>query len=325
MTGDYVSQRYFWRSAPAGIDISTLLLGNPSGLLWGGIPSAAYAALGVDAFEQVAWIGPGVIALAAAGLLLRRRDPSLRAWIVAGIIFFIWAFGPYLVAFGRDLQVLMPATLVRFVPFVSNARIPARAIVVVYLCLAVLAAFGFAALRDRGREGLAAVLFLLVVLDGFPARARAFRIDRPAVYDALAARTEAGAVCELPLGIRDGFAERGRANSSVQLYQTIHGRPIAGGFVARLPPRLTAAYEADPVLGPLLRLSEGHPLATEHVLNPDRATAALIANGFRFVVVDVAAAPPDLLTYTRTGLHLKLLAADGGRELYEVVEPTPAR
>jgi len=28
-SGDYVSQTYFWRTAPAGIDLATVLFGNP--------------------------------------------------------------------------------------------------------------------------------------------------------------------------------------------------------------------------------------------------------------------------------------------------------
>ena len=34
--GDYESQPYFWRSAPPGIDVAALALGNPIGVLNGG-------------------------------------------------------------------------------------------------------------------------------------------------------------------------------------------------------------------------------------------------------------------------------------------------
>ena len=35
VNGDYVTQQNFWRSAPDGIDLLTLALGNPFHGLWG--------------------------------------------------------------------------------------------------------------------------------------------------------------------------------------------------------------------------------------------------------------------------------------------------
>jgi hypothetical protein len=325
LRGDYVSQRYFWRSAPPGVDVATMVLGNPAGLSWSGLPLRAYGALGIDGVEQVAWFGPGTIALAAAAWMLRRRDPALRPWFVTAAVFLVWALGPMLVAFGRDTGVLLPAMLVRFVPIVSNARIPARAIVVVYLAAAVLAAYGYAALRDRGRSRLALALLLLVVLDGFPAPARVYVIERSPVHDALASRAEPGAVCDLPLGLRDGFGERGRFDSRVLLFQTVHGRAICGGFVARLSPRVAAFYESDFALGPLLRLSERRPLAEEQTPDVDRVSAALLTHGIRFLVVDVRAAPPDLLEFVRERIRARRIMSADGRDLYEVVQPAGVR
>ena len=325
--GDYVTQRYLWRSAPPGVDVGTLLLGNPVGVLWGSLPSKAYAALGIDLVEQLAWFGPAVTALAVFAIASAKSvsfwraneaGSQLRAWIAVGAVFSIWALGPFLVAFGRQVHLLLPATLVRFVPIVSNARIPARAIVVVYLAAAVLAACGFAALRERGRTALAWVLFAALVLDYAPRTVRVFHVDRPSIYDVLRGHPAPGGVCELPLGLRDGFGERGRLDSRVLFYQTIHQRPIAGGFVARLPPRIVAAYDGDRILGPLLRLSEGQPLAGERTLDPAEGSDALIAHGFRFVVIDRELAPPDLLAFVDRALRLREIARDGNRVLYEV-------
>ena len=365
--GDYVTQRYLWRSAPPGVDVGTALLGNPVGLLWGRLPASLYAALHIDLVEQIAWFGPAVTALAVIAIAsaqnvpswrandavpaddpgpvegsdssgttcprkVRKRGqtpihttaaqsgvrPQVRAWTAAGAVFLIWALGPFLVAFGRHVHVLLPATLVRFMPIVSNARIPGRAIVVVYLAAAVLAACGFAALRQRGRATLAWLLFAAVVLDYAPRTAQVFHVERPSIYDVLRTHPAPGGVCELPLGLRDGFGERGRFDSRVLFYQTIHQRPIAGGFVARLPPRIVAAYDADRILGPLLRLSEGQPLASERTLEPSEGSDALIAHGFRFVVIDRELAPRDLLTFTDRALKLREIARDGNRVLYEV-------
>ena len=50
------------------------------------------------------------------------------------------------------------------------------------------------------------------------------------LYDVLARQTGPGSVCELPIGLRDGFGELGRLDMRVLYYQTLHGRPITGGF-----------------------------------------------------------------------------------------------
>jgi len=316
--GDYVTQKYFWRSAPPGIDVSTLLLGNPGGLFWGGLPSRAYTALGVDQIEQIGWLGPGVLVLCVMALRSGREDRT-RIWSAVAAVFFLWALGPFLAAFGRHVHLLLPAVLLRFVPGLNNVRIPARAIVVVYLAAAMLAAHAFAMLRERNASGLAALLGLLVVLDYAPAPVRVFRVDDPSVYETLRQLPGDGALCELPLGVRDGFGERGVADSRTLFYQTIHERPITGGAISRLPPRTFSAYDTDPVLGPLLHLSEGRPLASERVLDASGASQALLAHGFRFVMLNRETSPPDLIEYVEHGLSLRPIAADGARQLFEIV------
>jgi hypothetical protein len=319
--GDYVTQKYFWRSAPPGIDMATLLLGNPRGLVWSGYPDRAYAALHVDRVEQIGWLGPGLIALCAIVMLRRTGDPRLRIWTALASVFFVWAAGPFLAAFGHSLHVLLPATLVRFIPAMNNVRIPARAMVVVYLAAAMLVAHAIALLSEHRRTTLAALLALLIIVDYVPAPAEVFHVDRPAVYETLRRQRGSGGVCELPLGLRDGFGERGPADSRTLFYQTIHERPITGGAVSRLPRRIFTGYESDPVLGPLLRLSEGQALGEQRVLDATAASEALLANGMRFIVLNLQTSPPDLVDYVHKGLQLKFLDADAGHQLYEIVVP----
>lgn len=318
--GEYVTQRYFWRSAPRGVDLATLFLGNPSGLLWHGVAARAYTRLGIDAVEQVAWLGPGVAALCGAALRFREANPGVRLWVAISTVFGIWALGPSLVAFGHDTRALLPGVLVRYLPIVANARIPARAAVLVYLSAAVLCAIGLAELRRRGRAGLAAVLAAVVLIDYLPRPVPVYRLDRPAPYEELARRTDEGILCELPLGLRDGFGETGRFDARVLTYQMIHRHPITGGFVARLSPKLLDAYDRSPILGVLLRLSAGKPLAGERVLPRAEGAAALHSMGIRFVMLNRLTAPVDLVAYVRNALPLRVVSEDGERTLYEVMQ-----
>jgi len=321
--GGYVTQKYFWRSAPAGVDLATLALGNPSGLLWANAPAALYSRFHIDSVERVAWLGPGLVALAGAAMGLRRRDRRVTLWTAVAIVFGIWALGPRLQAFGRDLHVFLPALLLRYVPLASNARMPGRAMVVVYLAAAMLAAIGFDALVETGRRGLACGLAVLLLLDCLPSAPALYHPDRPSTYEALT-QQGAGTVCELPMGLRDGFGEAGLLDMRTMYYQTIHGRPMTGGFVARLDPRILRAYQQDAVLGVLLRLSAGAPLAAQQPLPPAAAGASLINQDIRFVMLNRRTAPPDLVRYVELSLPLRPLARDDERTLYAVAPPFTA-
>jgi hypothetical protein len=143
-------------------------------------------------------------------------------------------------------------------------------------------------------------------------------MDRPAIYDTLRDRVEQGAVCELPLGIRHGLGGNGAFDDRVLFYQTIHQRPLTGGFVARLPASVASAYEADPLLAGLLRLSEGEGEASQPL--PDRQLAAerLRALGIAFVVLNRGSASPKLTDYVEQVLPLTLIGEEGSRALYLV-------
>src|SRR5437763_946328 len=45
-TDDYVHQEYYWRSAPPGIDVASLMLGNPQSPLLGQVTRHAYERFG---------------------------------------------------------------------------------------------------------------------------------------------------------------------------------------------------------------------------------------------------------------------------------------
>ena len=123
---------------------------------------------------------------------------------------------------------------------------------------AVLGAITAAEWRRGSRHGLLILVLVSLVLaaDYLPAPFPLTALDRPEIYETLRDRREHGAVCELPLGIRDGFGEHGSFDDRVLFYQTIHQRPLVGGFIARLPAAVITTYQGDPLLAGLLRLSE---------------------------------------------------------------------
>jgi hypothetical protein len=138
----------------------------------------------------------------------------------------------------------------------------------------------------------------------------------PDIYSTLS-ELEPGVLLELPLGIRDGFGAEGRLDHEALFHQTDHQRPIAGGFVARLSPRLLSRYTTEPVLSSLLTLSDGRSLSPQNVARDRAAAAARLEEwGVSVVVVRKRDASAELNQYVREVLGVRLIREDAQRELY---------
>jgi hypothetical protein len=316
--GDLVPATRMWRS-PLGVDAAALVLGNPLHPVYGAAVRALYARFDINVVESAAWIGVvPLVLLWRAGR--GREDAAARIWWVLAACFLLWALGPHLRVLGVNTGLVLPQMLARLVPIVADARVPGRAMVVVYLAVAVLVARSVARGQGAWARPVAQYgLLLLVVVDYLGAPVPLTRLDYPRVYAALATLPAEGAVCEIPLGYRDGWIARGGRDERVLFYQTLHRKPIVGGLVSRLPSRIQRAYDADEAIGPLLRLSEGETL-TPAVIEQGRARAqaALRRNGVAYLVINRATAPEPLMRYVESVFDLTLLARDGARDLYRV-------
>ena len=51
-------------------------------------------------------------------------ERAARTWLLLGCVFLVWSAGPFLRVFGIDTGLPLPQVLLRYVPVVSNARIP---------------------------------------------------------------------------------------------------------------------------------------------------------------------------------------------------------
>jgi hypothetical protein len=109
-------------------------------------------------------------------------------------------------------------------------------------------------------------------------------------------------------------------------YQTVHKRPLVGGYLSRLPRSVVTAYAADPLLNFLLDASEPDgKIAVGAKLPSGRIIAdSLRANGISFVVLDRAAASAMLTQYVEA-MALNLVATEGDRSLYVVAPASSAR
>jgi hypothetical protein len=310
--GDYATQAYVWRNAPPGIDLASLVLGNQLSPLTGALTRAAYQRFGINAVESAAWLGvvPTVLVIAAWPLRTRRW---VRAVFGIGVVFLIWALGPYLRVLNYNTGIMLPQTIARFVPILANARIPGRAFAVVQLAAALLGAAAVASWRG-GRQparAIVALVFAGLLVDYWPGSRVTTQMRVPAVYETL--RTlPAGDVLELPFGIRDGFGEHGSLDHRSLFYQTVHGHDEMGGFVARLSPKTEASFEGDPVMGPILRLSEH---ADPGAAAPCRSS---LVCSTKYVVIDERTASPELQAFVSGVFAMDPVASADGLTLYSV-------
>lgn len=312
LDGEYVSPRVLWRSSPPGGDLLTLLLGHPAHLLTGEWTVRTYQRLGIDPIEQTLWLGLVPLLLLAAWRRSWIHDRSARRWLVAGVIFGILTLGPFLWIGGVDTGLTLPHAALRYLPGISNARMPGRGVVVVQLAAAVLLAIAWR--RRQPGAPVATVLVALIVLESLPGRTPLYQLPVVDAVDRTLAGSSTGAVLELPTGLRDGFGERGAFDHRALVHQIAHGRPLAGGFVARLSPRTLGLYEDDPVLSRLLTSAHDEAVALP-------SAASLAERGFSYLVIN-----RDLLDESRlpagslAAAGYRYDTADGPRELFRIAK-----
>jgi hypothetical protein len=327
-----VTPEYGWRSIPHGVDLLAPLFGHPLHPLFHAASTRAYGALRQDFVEVIGWMGvvPPLL------FVLTRWSPAareeLRIWRVVAIAFAVWALGPFLTIGGFDTGLKLPVILLRFVPFVANARMPGRAMVGVFMALGVLLAIQLAgttkspiarsAIGDLAsqwrpwwratlaRPAIQWLAIALVIFEYWDAPVPTTMLDRPAVYDALAA-AEPGAVCEVPLGIGDGLSGGvGSQDRRVLFYATLHEHPLVGGYIGRMPADAAERYQRTPVAGTLLALSDGAALPAYP--NLDAASSPC-----RYLMVRRATTPLPLASYLQL-LALERIAGDSERDLYRI-------
>ncbi|MGC8873955.1 MAG: hypothetical protein ACP5SI_05840 [Chloroflexia bacterium] len=263
--------------------------GHPLWGQWAALLSARY-----NPTEGLLYLGVIPLALAATGL--RRRWQGRGFWLATALGGFVLSLGPVLHVAGRIVtwrgsRILLPYGVLYLLPLMDILRTPARFGLLVVLAVGLFAAVGMASLLRRPflREGqrwlLAGLCALLVCGEQawlpFPVEPA----EVPAFYRDLAEVGDGRAVLEVPIARYPAdYTER-------MFYQTVHGHPIYGGFVARGDPHLP--YERIPgfrlfrALGPVREITDGDAAGL-------RAQALAALNHYRagYVVLQRTALTP---------------------------------
>jgi hypothetical protein len=318
-SGDYVTQSSSLKSSPRGVDLVTVALGPPFNGVLGSSVRGLYDRLGIDAMEASAWIGVSLTVLLVMSLRGADTARELRRWLGLTGLFAIWALGPFLIVVARNTGVLLPQAAAQIIPVLNNARIPGRAMTIVALALVVVLSIALSRRKHARPMWALSILSGLAIVESIGAPLPLTAMPGPGVYADIATDVRTGAVLTIPFGVRDGFGEKGRLEHESLYGQTIHRRPLVGGFLARLPPRVWAWYEETEPYRTLLALSSGSASTSlpscEHVL------AGLRAASVEFVVWHPADASATLREFV-TQLPLRRLSQDDERVLF-AVDATP--
>jgi hypothetical protein len=323
-SGDYVTQVSSLKSGPGGVDLATIVLGPPFGGIAGDTVRRAYQATGLDVMESSAWIGLAPILL--LGLVLRGTpsSPETRRWLAISALFAVWAFGPFLTVLGHNTGLLLPQALAHFIPIVNNARIPARALAVCALALTTVIAVAWSGLGGPKGPPLRWVIVAIAIAESIGAPLPLALVTNPGVYADLAGSGESGTVLTVPFGVRDGFGEKGLLEHDSLYGQTIHGRPLAGGFIARLSPRVWTWYQETEPYRTLLALSA--PGAAQVPLPTcESVRDGLRAASISHLVLYPRDTPDALRSFIESHMILRRVREDDQRVLFavDVTRPGP--
>ena len=236
--------------------------------------AAIYRDLGKNN-QWMPYLGWLALLLGVVGVIAQRRRSI--GWLISGLAAIILALGPQLRFGGVMYPIALPFTLLQNIFPFSFLRSPDRFNLIVSLPLAILAAYGLAAILQRLSSSTArfaiTVLASLVILFEYlsvPYPIMPLPETSPFILN-LAQNDQPFAILDLPMG---------RNTSKVYLYwQTLHHQPLVEGHVSRTPARAYDYIEANAALRALRHPAQ--PLDTP----PAAAWQTLSQAGIRYIVI----------------------------------------
>ena len=249
-------------------------------------------------------VGGYELALAAmAGAMLLGRDARLRFWLAGALLLFVLALGPELKFTGVPMPFAMFAWWEPLAQFRTPSRLTIPATIGLAAVMALVADRAFGRLSSRAAiwcAGAAVAVRVVAAVIQHPLATQAYPVFN--AYREIANAAEAGAIVEVPFGIRSGLDRIGSGGEALQFYQHVHGRRIMNAMVARLPGEVFAFYRRHPSL---LVLAGEQTAATERELAVDLDNVLdLVKAGFvvihrEMMEVDQLAAVDELIASNR--------------------------
>ena len=318
MDNGFESSPIRWRSSPPGVDLVSFFLPNPNHLF---APEAIRAWLTPrpdQYIENVASIP--LVALIVIGAAIGARWRPSRLWIAVTAAFGLLALGPFVHVAGFNTHIPGPWAFARYIPIIGLARTPARVSIVVMLGVSMLFAAAASHLGDRWprrRRLVLSAMTLALLFELSPVPRPLYSASVPAFYTRVALDPRDVTLMELPVGVRDGTSSVGDFTARSQFFQTVHGKPLVGGYLSRVSRKRIAQLRQDPLLDALITLSEGGNLdGVREAALVERGAEFIRRGRIGYVVVDNERTPPPLRDFAVRALQLRHVAAEGSYDLF---------
>jgi hypothetical protein len=241
-----------------GIDPVYLVIPPFANPIWGQLVAGAYMDRAYQAAGFMCFLGFVPLGLAALGLA--RRAPGAGYWAGFGLATLVLAIGSHPFWNGRSYEnITLPFAVLQHIPVLSLMNVANRFLILTSLALGILAALGWTRLRSQ-TDGRFLMLAGLILLEyfwlPFPMRETAIS----PIYQQLKTSARQGAILDIP------FHQRSRSADDM-MAQTVHERPIGGGYHSTYPPEPQRFIDQDPMLSQLVNVPKlVRPIDRDHLL-----------------------------------------------------------
>ncbi len=324
MSGDYPHQSLLWKTERAAANLFSFFMPNSMHFLWGESVTRWFTSRGMVVQEQAASIGWVTLALF---YFTRpwKQGASPRRWALLALGAMGLALGTYLHLAQHNLWMPMPFYLVRLLPIIGKARLADHWMTVGSVATAVLLAISILQLcktRQWQVKKVCAVVGLLILIENWPKIPVEPLPEILPPLDILRAAPP-GAVLPIPLFVGDAIVGIGNSTPSTLYfpwdylwYQIYHQKPMLGGYMGRMSPKIIQGYKADPFLKTLLDL-EDYKIPDAKAM-PQEAAKSRKTFDFQYVLVYEDSTTPEVLRFVMKSLPLEMMGGEGAVKLYRV-------
>jgi hypothetical protein len=241
-----------------GIDPVYLVVPPFANPVWGRQVAGAYVERAYQAAGFMCYLG--FVPLGLAGIAMARRARGAGYWGGFGLATLTLAIGARPFWNGRLLEdITLPFALLHYIPVLDLMNVANRFLILTSLALAILAGLGWTRLR-RQTDTLFLLLAGVILLEyawlPFPMRETGIS----PIYQELKESPRQGAILDIP------FHQRSRSATDM-MAQTVHERPIGGGYHSTYPPEPQRFIDQDPMLSQLVDVPRlVRPIDRDHLL-----------------------------------------------------------
>jgi len=227
--------------------------------------------------ERNLFVGYSILAFALLTIFNRKiENYSKYFWFFCLVFFVVFSCGEELSInnntrfrlFNTDFSIPLFYGVYRKIPVLNGLRTPVRCDVLVVLCVAVLSSFSISyylqkARSHRTKTAMTAVILVIFLMEYLPTPYPLYKLPFSPILNNVKKDPADCTVLEIPIGISDGFRNLYHDSNSTHMYhQTLHGKRMFGGYVARLPEHVFRYFQKEPVIATTIYLQRARDTRT---------------------------------------------------------------